>query len=135
MVFDAQVRAMGELRADNERLRAELASIESGKSRRRAWHFGVAAAWVSVLGATVFFAHGYARASFDAQSRKAHGEACWDALRARREDLERIVVQFDGFVEVEALSHAVDECRAWRGACTDFVWEPEETWPEHCICR
>jgi hypothetical protein len=140
VAFDALAREMQELHADNERLRAELANTERLVRRQRGWCLVAAAAWVTVLGAAGFFTCRYARASFDAQSRRAHGEACWGDLRARQEELARTFLQFDGDLEVQTLGAAVQECRRRWGPlapaqCTNLVWEPADRGPQACICR
>jgi hypothetical protein len=144
---DTFVREIQELRAENDRLRTDLATVlRLARPRRWMRMAGVIALLALLAAATCVSELARASAALDAQSRKALNEVCWTKVAAQSRELARASTRFQGRGEVETLKHAIDECRyrnwGWEGVderrCAALVWNPdvhsEMPW-DTCVCR
>jgi hypothetical protein len=143
---DTFARELQEVRAENERLRADLATAQRLARPRRWTRIAGACALVVVLAATCVSTLGYASASLDAKSRKALDEACWKKFDAQGHELARLSFRFHGRFEVDTLTTAIEECRRywspWGGAsgqlqCSALLWTPSDSempW-DTCDCH
>jgi hypothetical protein len=137
--FDTLARELKELRAENDRLHAELATTQRLRPSPRGVRFPILAAWLIVLAVAGGSARDYASSSLDAKQASAHNEACWAKLGAGREALSEISRRFHGRLAVQAVTHAIDRCRqTWPTEptrCAAIDWDWWEGRAEDCVCR
>jgi hypothetical protein len=140
--FDTVERALQQLRTENERLRADVASALRLTRPRRWIRVGGAVAWLALLAAAGVSAFGYGSASLDLQSHATLDDACASKLGALTRELQRRSRGVRGRFEQGTLKRALHHCYAqgwWSSAqyCSYVVWDsPYEAMPwDTCVCR
>jgi hypothetical protein len=137
--FDTLASAAQALRADNKRLRAELATCGRLPLARRGVRFVVITAWLAAAAGAGVCGAGYARTVHAARRVADKNEACWADLDARGQALAASSLHLDGEFAASTLRAAVDECRSWWPVdpvrCTAIDWESPPEWADACVCR